>query len=455
MQYYLTTAASPANEGTITVSPTSSSGWYAMGTQVTMSAKANPGYVFTGFSGAQTVPAGQGTSVVLTMNGPIAETAQFSPDFTLVISPSYQTVPVSRQSVPYTITVASPGGYTGSVGLMLTSVSTQCLQIPYFPGSADVGGAPATFGINVNCDTNPTATVTVGGVLAGTWHWVTATISISPAADFSITASAPSPSSVAAPGSVSFAIKVNPVNNFTGTVALSASGMPTGTSGASVGVFSPASLTFTGSSVAQTSTLTITTAAGSPAGTYALTIVGVSGSTGHYALASLVVSGTPQATNLGQMGVLSTLVSRHEALVGPNAPSAGGGLYGLPANDAATVNAAVDASAQQLSQLDAQSQTFTDGTAYMNGKNAVLQSLNQQLHTQVSAASAQVMDGYINNFIAPRLAWVALNKTNDTAQASSSCPASTNTQVEYDCLGIWNEITSIVMDRATKVWAGT
>ena len=443
MLYQLTASASPANEGTVTLSPTNSAGaspgWYTGGAQVTMSAMPNPGYVFTGFSGAQTAPAAQGSSIALVVNGPIAETAQFLPDFTLAISPSYQTVPVSGQAVPYSVTVASPSGYTGTVWLMLTAVSSSCLDIPYFPATATAGGAPATFNISVVCGAGSTQTLTVGGCVGATWHYVTATVNIATAADFTVTASAPSLSSVPAPGSVSYTIQVSPVNAFTGAVTLSAGGMPTGTSASSVGTFTPSSLQFSGSNTPQTATLTVSTPAGAPPGTYSVTIVGVSGSTARYAIASLVISGTPQSTDLDQMAVLSVLVSRHEALAGPNAPTDGGGLYGLPANDAATVNAAMDAASGQLGGLFGQSQTFTDGTAYMNAQNAILQGLNQQLQTQISASSAQVMESYINSFISPRLARVTLNSTTGTAQATPSCSGSTET-TENDCLGIWNEI---------------
>jgi hypothetical protein len=70
-QYYLTTAASPSAGGSI--SP--GSGWYNSGTGVSISAGANSGYTFPGFSGALT---GTTTPQTLTMNGPESVTAVFS-----------------------------------------------------------------------------------------------------------------------------------------------------------------------------------------------------------------------------------------------------------------------------------------------------------------------------------------------------------------------------------------
>jgi len=70
-QYYLTTAASPPAGGTI--SPASS--WRNSGSVVSVSATANTGYTFTGFTGALT---GTTTPQNLTMNGPKTVTANFA-----------------------------------------------------------------------------------------------------------------------------------------------------------------------------------------------------------------------------------------------------------------------------------------------------------------------------------------------------------------------------------------
>jgi len=70
-QYYLTTAASPAAGGTI--SP--ASGWRNSGVVVAVSAAANSGYVFSGFTGDLS---GTTTPQNLTMNAPKSVTANFT-----------------------------------------------------------------------------------------------------------------------------------------------------------------------------------------------------------------------------------------------------------------------------------------------------------------------------------------------------------------------------------------
>jgi uncharacterized protein (TIGR03790 family) len=71
-QYFLTTAASPAAGGTIAPG----SGWYASGTVVGVSATANSGYQFSGFTGALS---GTTTPQNLTMTAASTVTANFTP----------------------------------------------------------------------------------------------------------------------------------------------------------------------------------------------------------------------------------------------------------------------------------------------------------------------------------------------------------------------------------------
>jgi uncharacterized repeat protein (TIGR01451 family) len=89
--------------------------------------------------------------------------------------------------------------------------------------------------------------------------------------NFSITVN-PS-SSAAIPGnSAVYSVTVTPLAGFTGTVALSATGLPAG-AGAS---FNPVSLNIT-AATSKTSTLTVTTAAGTPLGTHTFNITGTAG----------------------------------------------------------------------------------------------------------------------------------------------------------------------------------
>jgi hypothetical protein len=94
-QYQLTTAASPAAGGTI--SP-ASGGWYNSASLIAVSATANSGYTFSGFSGALT---GATTPQNLTLNAPAAVTANFAAvteSITVNTSPTGLTVTVDGLS---------------------------------------------------------------------------------------------------------------------------------------------------------------------------------------------------------------------------------------------------------------------------------------------------------------------------------------------------------------------
>ncbi len=99
--------------------------------------------------------------------------------------------------------------------------------------------------------------------------------------DFSISAS-PASQSIGAGSSTSYTVTVAPINGFTGTVALSVSGLPTG----ATGTFSPTSIT--GGS--GTSTLNITTLSSTAVGTYTLTIKGISGTLNHTTTVTLIIA---------------------------------------------------------------------------------------------------------------------------------------------------------------------
>jgi thermitase len=80
---------------------------------------------------------------------------------------------------------------------------------------------------------------------------------------------------------VSFSVAVVPTGGFSGTVALSVSGLPAGVSGS----FTPASVAGSGSS-----TLRVTTSSSPARGTFTLTVTGTGGALSHTATATLIVS---------------------------------------------------------------------------------------------------------------------------------------------------------------------
>lgn len=110
-------------------------------------------------------------------------------------------------------------------------------------------------------------------------NWATS----APAADFTISAS-PSSQTVNQGSQTTYTVTIGAVNGFSGTVNLSASGLPTGASAN----FNPSTVTGSG-----TSTMTVTTQSSTPTGTSTLTVAGVSGSLNHNTTVSLVVQAAP------------------------------------------------------------------------------------------------------------------------------------------------------------------
>jgi hypothetical protein len=128
-----------------------------------------------------------------------------------------------------------------------------------------------------------TLTVTfTQNTVSGNVNLQAATLQMASAAtpDFSISA-APATQTVSPGGSTTFNATITALNNFSGSVTLSASGLPTGASAS----FNPPSVTGSG-----TSTGTITTSSNTPVGSASFSISGSSGALNHSASVSLSVS---------------------------------------------------------------------------------------------------------------------------------------------------------------------
>ncbi|NUR75368.1 MAG: hypothetical protein HOQ28_03650 [Thermoleophilia bacterium] len=96
--------------------------------------------------------------------------------------------------------------------------------------------------------------------------------------DFSVAAS-PSSQTVSPGSPTTYNLTVTPTGGFTGSVSLSATGLPAG-----------AAASFSPNPTTGTSTMTVTTSATTPVGSYPVTITGTSGTLAHNATVTLVVS---------------------------------------------------------------------------------------------------------------------------------------------------------------------
>ena len=206
-----------------------------------------------------------------------------TPDFSLGASPTSLSV-AQGSSGTSTISVTDIAGFTGSVTLSASGLPA---------------GVTATFGTNpatstsvltLTASTTATtgaATVTITGTAGTLTHTATVSLTVTAAAapNFSLSAS-PASLTVTQGTAGNSTITVTPSGGFTGSVTLSASGLPAGVT-ASFGT-NPAT---------STSVLTLTASATATTGAATVTVTGVSGTLSHSTTIALTIASSA-ATNL-------------------------------------------------------------------------------------------------------------------------------------------------------------
>jgi hypothetical protein len=216
----------------------------------------------------------------------VADTA--APDYTLEISPPTCETVAPGSSVIYNLTLAPKNGFTGTVTLASFGAPPGTSAFSPAQLSFSATSQPQTATLTLNTSKTAKAKTYFPLITSFSGNRLhdfqgTLTLSNSAGPDFTISAT-PGSQTVAPGGTTSFTATVAPQNGFTGTVALSASGLPSGASAS----FNPTPISGSGSS-----TLTVATASSTPAGNSTLTITGTSGSLSHSANVTLTVSGTP------------------------------------------------------------------------------------------------------------------------------------------------------------------
>ena len=194
-------------------------------------------------------------------------------NFSLAAAPAALTI-VQGTGATSTITVTPQNGFAGSVNLsasgLLGGVTASFIPNPTTTTSTltlSAGAAAAT----------GTFTVTINGTSGSLTNTTTVSLTVSPAPDFSVSVS-PSNLRIRRGSSGISTIGIAPLNGFTGSVSLSASGLPSGVTAS----FAPNPAT-------STSTLTLSVAATATRGLFLVTITGTSGGQTHTTTLSLRV----------------------------------------------------------------------------------------------------------------------------------------------------------------------
>ena len=249
---------------------------------------------------------GQSGAIENVWEGALTVADTSAPDYTLEVSPSTSQAVTPGSSVIYDLTLTPRNGFTGNVTLM--SLGAPPGSSVFSSGQLSFSGTsqPQTATLTLNTSTTAKARTyfpLITTFSANRLHDFQGTLTLSSSAgpDFTI-AAMPLSQSVAIGGRTTYTVAVAAENGFTGAVALSASGLPTGASAS----FNPTSITGSGSS-----TLTIITASSTPSGSYTLTDTGTSGSLSHSASAVLTVNATaPQSpSNLAATAASSSAIN--------------------------------------------------------------------------------------------------------------------------------------------------
>ena len=219
----------------------------------------------TGVSGTLT----HTTTLTLTVNAPVV------PDFSLSAAPNSLTVSQGSTGTS-TISVNPVNGFSGSVSLSVSGLPSGVMA-SFNPTSAT---STSTLTLTAaGTAATGTVTLTITGVSGTLMHTTTISLTVNaPAvADFSLSAS-PASLSIRRGRNKTSTITVTPLNGFTGSVNLSASGLPSGVTAS----FNPSSTT-------STSVLTLAASGTATRGTFNLTITGVSGALTHTTTIALTI----------------------------------------------------------------------------------------------------------------------------------------------------------------------
>ena len=205
---------------------------------------------------------------------------------------------------PFTVT-ASSGGINGTASvtvtsnLVLTTIKVAPTNVSLHPNTAQQFTATGfdQFGAKLNPQPIFTWTVSGGGIISSTGLFTAGSTTGGP---FTVTASSGSIKGTAkvtvtakdfslavSPGSITiqrgntatYTLTITPLNGFTGSVTLSQTGKPTGST-----------VTFTPNPSTASSTMTVKTSATGPTGTFTITINGKSGTFLHSTTATLVLT---------------------------------------------------------------------------------------------------------------------------------------------------------------------
>jgi hypothetical protein len=232
---------------------------------------------------------------------PVSRTVTVS-DFSLSATPASRTV-LPGGATTYAATVGALNGFSGSVAFGVTGLPSGATAT--FTPPSVTGSGSTTMNVATTASTpQGSYPLTIQGTSGPLTRTAAVTLVVN-GGDFSLSAT-PTSRTIIPGGTTTYTATVGALNGFTGTVALSVTGLPSGATGS----FTPSSVTTSGSS-----TLNVATTAATPPGTYPLTIRGTSGPLTRTATVTLVVNGdfsisvTPTSRTISKGGIATYTVT--------------------------------------------------------------------------------------------------------------------------------------------------
>jgi len=221
------------------------------------------------FTASDTATVGAATVTITGTSGSTIETATLTltvtaePNFTIAASPTAVSVPAGT-SVSSTITVGFVGGLTGSVSISASGLPSG-VSANFSPSSLNTSGSVSVSFYAQSGTVAGTTNVTITGTDGSITHSVIIAVTI-PGTGFTL---APSAATLALTQgkTATDTITITDVGGFTGSVTLTASGLPTGVTAA-----------FGANPTTSSSVLTLTANSTATTGAFTVTIAGTSGS---------------------------------------------------------------------------------------------------------------------------------------------------------------------------------
>jgi subtilisin family serine protease len=217
-----------------------------------------------------------GTSGALTRTATATLAVPAPPDFTVSAAPSSQSVPAGG-GTSYSVAVSALNGFTGTVALSLTGLPAS--GYTFTPAAIATAGTSLLAISSVATATPGTYPLTVTAASGSTTHTAAVTLVVTAPPDFNLSSS-PSSVTVSRGQTASYTVSTSSIGAFTGSVSLTASGLP-----------SHATATWVSNPIPTpgSTTLQLRTTSSTSRGTFTVRVTGTSGTLSHQVTVTLVV----------------------------------------------------------------------------------------------------------------------------------------------------------------------